>query len=163
MEKRIVSSEVRFVTTNNMTRIEVEHFMSEALKEGKKAIHYCKPNPPVGCVLVRNKKIVAKGHTNEPGKPHAEAMALNQLEGQLSDVIAFVTLEPCSFHGRTPSCAQELVKRGVQQVYVGMIDPHPKNSGAGLEILSKAGISVQPGILEAEVREDLEPFFDDHY
>ena len=137
-------------------------FMKEAIKEGRKALGKCEPNPPVGCVLVKDGKIISKGHTNEPGQPHAEAMALGQLHGKLDDVVAFVTLEPCSFHGRTPSCAQELVKRGIQKVYVGMIDPHPKNQGAGIEILTKAGLSVQLGLLEREIKDDLEPHFVNH-
>src|SRR4051812_40296985 len=83
-------------------------FMSLALAEGRKALPDCIPNPPVGCVLVRDGRVVASGYTNRPGQPHAEAMALSQLAGLLSDVTAFVTLEPCSFRGRTPSCALEL-------------------------------------------------------
>lgn len=130
--------------------------MKVAIKEGRKALEKCEPNPPVGCVLVKDGIIISKGHTNEPGQPHAEAMALNQLQGKLDNVVAFVTLEPCSFHGRTPSCAQELVKRGIQKVYVGMIDPHPKNQGAGIEILTKAGLSVQLGLLEKDIKDDLE-------
>ena len=145
-----------------MDQEQSKQFMLEAIKEGRKAIGKSKPNPPVGCVLVKDGKIISKGHTNEPGKPHAEAMALNQFHGNLDDVIAFVTLEPCSFHGRTPSCAQELVKRGVKQVYVGIIDPHPKNQGAGIDILTKAGISVRLGLLEKEIKDDLEPYFVNH-
>ena len=139
-----------------MNQEQTEQFMWEAIKEGRKSLGKSIPNPPVGCVLVKDGKIISKGHTNEPGKPHAEAMALSQLQGKLDDVTAFVTLEPCSFHGRTSSCAQELVKRGVQQVYVGIIDPHPKNQGAGIKILTKAGISVRLGLLETEIKNDLE-------
>ena len=145
-----------------MDQAHTEQFMKEAIKEGKKALGKCEPNPPVGCVLVRDGKIISKGHTNEPGQPHAEAMALNQLKGKLDKVIAFVTLEPCSFHGRTPSCAQELVKRGVKQVYVGIVDPHPKNRGAGIKILTKAGVSVQLGLLENEIKNDLKIHLGSH-
>jgi hypothetical protein len=77
-------------------------FMNLALIEGRKALPGCIPNPPVGCVLVREGKVVASGYTLPPGNLHAEAMALSQLSGPLTDVTAFVTLEPCSFHGRTP-------------------------------------------------------------
>jgi len=139
-----------------MKKEQAEKFMREAIKEGRKALKKSKPNPPVGCVLVKDGKIISKGHTDVPGQPHAEAMALHKLQGKLDDVIAFITLEPCSFHGRTPSCAQELVKRGVHQVYIGIIDPHPKNQGAGLAILVKAGISVHLGLLEKEIKDDLE-------
>ena len=85
--------------------------MTAALVEGRRALPDCLPNPPVGCVLVRDGKIIAKGHTQPPGQFHAEAMALDRVAGSLEDVAAFVTLEPCSFHGRTPSCAQALVKK----------------------------------------------------
>lgn len=145
-----------------MNQDKAEQFMMEAIKEGRKALGKSKPNPPVGCVLVKDGKIISKGHTNEPCQPHAEAMALNKLQGKLDDVVAFITLEPCSFHGRTPSCAQELVKRGVQQVYVGIIDPHPMNQGAGIEILTKAGVSVHLGLLEKEIKNELEPHLIKH-
>ena len=145
-----------------MNQEQAEYFMQEAITEGRKALGKCKPNPPVGCVLVKDGKIISKGHTNEPGQPHAEAMALAQVHGKLDGVVAFVTLEPCSFHGRTPSCAQELVKRGIQEVYVGTIDPHPKNQGAGIEILREAGVSVHLGLLERDVENDLEPHLRSH-
>ena len=135
-----------------------EFFMREAIFEGRKAINKCHPNPPIGCVLVKNGEIIAKGHTNEPGNPHAEAMALNLVAGSLCDVSAFVTLEPCSFHGRTPSCAKEMVARNIMKVYVGIIDPHPKNQGAGIDILKKAGIPVELGILESEINNELRPY-----
>jgi len=138
-----------------MDKSQIKKLMKEAVIEGRKAIGKSGMNPPVGCVLVKQGRIISKGHTGEPGMPHAEAMALNRLEGELDKVIAFVTLEPCSFHGRTPSCAQALVKRGIREVYVGMIDPHPKNQGAGLEILRGAGAVVHLGILNQEVSDEL--------
>jgi pyrimidine deaminase RibD-like protein len=75
---------------------ELRHFMREAIEEGKKALPHCRPNPPVGCVLVRNREIIARGFTQIPYRPHAEPMALRQVAGDLADVIAFVTLEPCA-------------------------------------------------------------------
>lgn len=141
-----------------MNKEQACHFMFEAIKEGWKALGKCYPNPPVGCVLVKDGNIISKGHTNEPGHPHAEAMALKQLKGNLNNVTAFVTLEPCSFHGRTPSCAQELVKRRVQEIYIGIIDPHPRNQGAGIKILENAGISVHLGLLEKEIKNVLKPY-----
>ncbi len=133
-------------------------FMEEAGIEGRKALPACRPNPPVGCVLVRDGKIIARGHTQPPGQYHAEAMALSQCAEVLTDVSVFVTLEPCSFFGRTPSCARALVARQVQAVYVGLIDPHPKNQGAGLDIIRQAGIPVYTGILENWLRQELEPY-----
>jgi len=129
--------------------------MREALIEGRRALPACRPNPPVGCVLVRDGAIVARGHTQPPFRPHAEPMALAQLEGDLRDVVAFVTLEPCAFHGRTPSCAKEMIRRGVRTVYVAMTDPHPKNRGAGIEMLRAAGVEVVTGVLEDEAKADL--------
>jgi len=133
-------------------------FMSLALLEGRKALPACIPNPPVGCVLVRNGKVIAAGYTNAPGLPHAEAMALSQLEGPLDDVTAFVTLEPCSFRGRTPSCALELVVRKIARVVIAMLDPDPRNNGAGVEILRRAGIEVSLGVLEEQARGELSPY-----
>ena len=131
--------------------------MQAALDEGKKALPHCAPNPPVGCVLVRNGAIIAHGYTNPPGEHHAEAMALSQVDGSLEDVTAFVTLEPCSFHGRTPSCAKSLVQRKIGAVYVAIIDPHPKNQGRGNQILKEANIPVTVGLLKKEAEKDLMP------
>ncbi len=132
--------------------------MHLALLEGRKALPGCIPNPPVGCVLVRQGQMVATGHTNPPGEKHAEAMALAQLSGPLTDITAFVTLEPCSFHGRTPSCAKELVLRQVPRVFIAMLDPDPRNNGAGVEILKRAGIEVSVGLLEEIARQELGPY-----
>ena len=136
---------------------DIDAMMREAMWEGRKALPQCKPNPPVGCVLVRHGAIIARGYTQAPGDDHAEAMALRQVRGDLGEVIAFVTLEPCSFHGRTPSCAQALVKRRIGSVFVGILDPHPRNRGAGVDILRAAGVSVRVGVLEDEVLRDLAP------
>lgn len=136
---------------------QLETWMREAIGEGHKAYPACAPNPPVGCVLVRGGEIVARGFTQPPFEHHAEPMALAQLEGALDDVTAFVTLEPCSFHQRTPSCAKEMIRRRVGRIYVAMIDPHPRNRGAGIALLRDAGIEVVTGFLEDEVRAFLAP------
>jgi pyrimidine deaminase RibD-like protein len=133
-------------------------FMRMALREGRRALPGCIPNPPVGCVLVRRGLVVATGHTNPPGEKHAEAMALSQLSGPLTDVCAFVTLEPCSFHGRTPSCAAELVARRIARVVIAMLDPDPRNNGAGAELLRRAGIEVSVGLLGEAARRELAPY-----
>lgn len=132
--------------------------MEQALIEGRKALPECLPNPPVGCVLVRADSIIARGYTNAPGKHHAEAMALSQVEGELSDVTAFVTLEPCSFHGRTPSCALTLVERKIGAVYVALLDSDPRNLGKGIDILKAAGIPVMVGLMSEEAKQDLSPY-----
>ena len=132
--------------------------MRSALAEGTRALPGCRPNPPVGCVLVRAGQIVARGHTQPPYQPHAEPFALAQLEGPLDDVTAFVTLEPCAFHQRTPSCAKELVARRIGAVYVALIDPHPKNQGRGIQLLREAGIPVVTDFLSDEAQEQLAPY-----
>jgi pyrimidine deaminase RibD-like protein len=134
-----------------------EIFMDAALAEGRCALPACLPNPPVGCVLVRGGQIVARGFTQPPGNPHAEALALAQLDGPLDDVTAYVTLEPCSFHGRTPACAKTLVERGVRRVFVAMLDPDARNNGKGIALLRVAGSEVTVGLREAEARQDLAP------
>jgi pyrimidine deaminase RibD-like protein len=85
-------------------------------------------------------------------------MALRQIEGHLEDVIAFVTLEPCAFHQRTPSCAKGMIARRVGAVYVALIDPHPKNQGRGIEMLRAAGIRVVTDFLADEARPHLAPY-----
>lgn len=137
---------------------QLEAFMREALAEGRKALPECRPNPPVGCVLVRGGAIVARGYTQPPYQPHAEPMALRELQGDLPDVTAFVTLEPCSFHQRTPSCAKELIARKVGLVYVALLDPHPRNQGRGIEMLREAGIEVFTDLLKDEAERDLGPY-----
>lgn len=132
-----------------------EQHMAAAIRAGRLAIPVCDPNPPVGCVLVRDGKIVAQGHTNSPGQPHAEAMALSLLPGDLSIFDLYVTLEPCSFHGRTPSCALKIIERGVRSVFVGIVDPDPRNSGAGIRLLRDAGVIVEVGILAFEITDEL--------
>ena len=133
-------------------------WMRSALLEGRRALPACLPNPPVGCVLVKDGQVIASGFTQPPGQHHAEAMALSQVTGDLSGVTAFVTLEPCSFHGRTPSCARALVARGVKRVVVATLDPDPRNSGAGIAILKAAGVDVFVGTLEQDALDDLGPY-----
>jgi pyrimidine deaminase RibD-like protein len=108
-------------------------------------------------VLVRDGAIIARGYTQPPYQPHAEPHALAQLEGDLDDVIAFVTLEPCSFHQRTPSCAKAMIARKIGLVYVALLDPHPRNQGRGIEMLREAGVTVHTDILVDEARIDLGP------
>ena len=133
-------------------------FMCEAIAQGDLALPACLPNPPVGCVLVRDGAIIARGFTQPPYQPHAEAMALSQIEGTLEDVTAFVTLEPCAFHQRTPSCAKEMIARRIGTVYVALIDPHPRNQGRGIEMLRDAGVRVITNFLSEEAWPHLAPY-----
>lgn len=132
--------------------------MREAILEGQKALPDCRPNPPVGCVLVRGDAIIARGYTQVPYQPHAEPFALAQVAGDLTDVTAFVTLEPCAFHQRTPSCAKEMIARKIGAVYVALVDPHPKNQGRGIQMLRDAGIVVVTDFLSDEASPHLSPY-----
>lgn len=132
--------------------------MREAIVEGRKALPHCRPNPPVGCVLVRGDAIIARGYTQPPYQPHAEPFALQQVAGDLQDVTAFVTLEPCAFHQRTPSCAKEMIARRIGAVYVALVDPHPRNRGLGLQMLRDAGIVVVTDFLADEAGPELLPY-----
>ncbi|MCE2596553.1 bifunctional diaminohydroxyphosphoribosylaminopyrimidine deaminase/5-amino-6-(5-phosphoribosylamino)uracil reductase RibD [Motilimonas cestriensis] len=136
---------------------QIDFFMQQAIEQGKLALPACRPNPPVGCVAVKDGEIIAMGHTQPPGNMHAEAMVLAQLN-DLQGVSLFVTLEPCSFVGRTPSCAKTMVERGVERVYVGLIDSHVKNQGRGIQILRDAGIPVEVGVLQAQLEQELGPY-----
>jgi pyrimidine deaminase RibD-like protein len=134
--------------------------MSDALAESHQALPACRPNPPVGCVIVRAGTVVARGYTGSPGLPHAEAAALRAL-GRVVDADAltlFVTLEPCAFVGRTPSCARAIVDSGIRTVFVGTIDPDPRNNGRGIDIMRSAGIDVRVGVLEEAVLAFVSPY-----
>ncbi len=104
--------------------------------------------------------MLTTGYTNLPGQHHAEAMALSRLapEDAAQPFEVYVTLEPCSFFGRTPSCALALVKYPVSCVYVAMLDADPRNNGKGIDILRNANVNVVVGVLEPEVRAFLEPY-----
>jgi len=121
-------------------------FMQLALVESKNALPACTPNPPVGCVLVKNGKVVATGFTQSIGGNHAEVEAINKYSGTLDDVTAYVTLEPCAFEGRTPSCAKMLADSQIPKVVIAVLDPDPRNNGKGIDILRNAGIDVTLGV-----------------
>ncbi|MEH1789284.1 deaminase [Nostoc sp.] len=130
-----------------------EIFMLAALTQSREALSECLPNPPVGCVIVDAQEIVAQGYTRIPGKHHAEADALQQIQGKAFNFLKmYVTLEPCSFHGRTPSCALAIAEdRRIHEIYVSIVDPDPRNNGQGLDILRKAGKMVNVGLCANEV------------
>lgn len=135
-----------------------EFYMSVALTVSRKAFPSCLPNPPVGCVLVRNGSILSEGYTHGPGQFHAEAHALSQVDGTLEDTTAYVTLEPCSFRGRTASCAISLVDRRIKRVVVSLVDPDPRNNGKGIGLLREAGVEVTVGVLEHQISEFIAPY-----
>ncbi|MEE4749793.1 bifunctional diaminohydroxyphosphoribosylaminopyrimidine deaminase/5-amino-6-(5-phosphoribosylamino)uracil reductase RibD [Pseudomonas alliivorans] len=128
------------------------HYMARALELARKGLYSTHPNPRVGCVLVREGQIVGEGWHALAGEPHAEVHALRQAGEQARGATAYVTLEPCSHHGRTPPCADALVNAGITRVVASMQDPNPEVAGRGLLRLMTAGIAVQCGVLEAEAR-----------
>ena len=135
-----------------------EKYMLRALDVSKNALPNCIPNPPVGCVLVKNGEVVSEGYTQSIGGNHAEVQALESYSGSTEGVTAYVTLEPCSFVGRTPACAYTLADSGVRQIVVAMLDPDPRNSGKGIEILRQAGVTVQVGLCAEQACAFLKPY-----
>ena len=126
--------------------------MKRALALARRGLGRTSPNPAVGCVIVRNGEIVGEGWHRKAGTPHAEVHALRQAGDRARGADVYVTLEPCSHYGRTPPCAEALIKAGVGRVYAGMMDPNPVVSGQGLAMLRGAGIAVLCGVLEEECR-----------
>ena len=131
--------------------------MQRAIELGRKARYWSAPNPPVGCVLVRNDKEVGAGFTQPAGQAHAEAMALNNA-GDATGATAFVTLEPCSHQGQTGPCASALISAGVVRVVVALEDPNPQVAGRGIAALRSAGIEVDIGEGAEKVEADLAGF-----
>lgn len=117
------------------------------------------PNPSVGCVIVREGRVVGRGWTQRGGRPHAETVALAHAGPAAAGATAYVTLEPCSHHGQTPPCAAALVKAGIARVVVAMQDPDPRVAGAGLATLKQAGLAVETDVLAAEAAEVNAGFF----
>ena len=135
-----------------------EQFMLRALEVSKQALPDCLPNPPVGYVLVKKGNIVAEGFTQRIGGNHVEVEAINRYSGELDNVTAYVTLEPCSFEGRTPSCARLLSSTPIERVVVSILDKDPRNSGKGIQILRDADIDVRVGVAETEVTKFITQF-----
>lgn len=127
--------------------------MADALRLAEKGRYSVHPNPTVGCVLVRQDEVVGRGYHVRVGTHHAEAAALEMAGESARGATAYVTLEPCSFKGRTPSCADSMIKAGVSRVFVATIDPDPRNAGKGLQMLRDAGIEVIHPVLEASAKQ----------
>lgn len=127
-------------------------WMALALQLARKGLYSTHPNPRVGCVIVKDGELIGEGWHVRAGEPHAEVHALRQAGECARGATAYVTLEPCSHHGRTPPCAEALVLAGVGRVVAAMQDPNPQVAGRGLERLRSAGIEVASGVLETEAR-----------
>lgn len=127
--------------------------MAHALRLARRGLGNVWPNPAVGCVIVQRGRIVGRGWTQPGGRPHAERVALDQAGLLARGATAYVTLEPCAHHGRTPPCAEGLVAAGVARVVSAMTDPDPRVAGRGHRILKDAGITVTEGIRQAEAQD----------
>jgi diaminohydroxyphosphoribosylaminopyrimidine deaminase/5-amino-6-(5-phosphoribosylamino)uracil reductase len=133
-------------------------FMRRALALAAEGIGRTAPNPPVGCVLVSGEIMVAEGWHSQAGSDHAEVDALRNCPNDVSDLTAYVTLEPCNHTGQTGPCTEALIDAGVKRVVIGCMDPNPSVNGAGVERLQQAGLEVQVGVLESESRVLIRPF-----
>jgi diaminohydroxyphosphoribosylaminopyrimidine deaminase/5-amino-6-(5-phosphoribosylamino)uracil reductase len=132
------------------------HGIGRALHWASKGMFTTAPNPRVGCVIVKDRQIIGEGTTQPAGQAHAEVQALNDAAGRGFDVrgaTVYVTLEPCSHHGRTPPCVDALITAGVAKVVAAISDPNPLVAGQGLAKLQAAGIEVVCGVMEQEARE----------
>jgi diaminohydroxyphosphoribosylaminopyrimidine deaminase/5-amino-6-(5-phosphoribosylamino)uracil reductase len=130
-----------------------EHHMARALRLAARGLFTTTPNPRVGCVVVRDGAVVGEGFHERAGEAHAEVHALRAAGERTSGATAYVTLEPCSHHGRTPPCVDALIAAGVKRVVAAMQDPNPKVAGDGFARLRAAGVEVESGLLEDQARE----------
>ena len=128
-------------------------WMAQAIQLAKQGLYSASPNPRVGCVLVNDEKLVGSGWHQRAGEPHAEIHALREAGEKARGATAYVTLEPCSHHGKTPPCADALIESGVARVVVAVQDPNPQVAGQGIEKLHNAGIAVEVGLMELAARE----------
>lgn len=126
--------------------------MSRALQLARRGLFTTTPNPRVGCVIVKDGRIVGEGWHERAGTPHAEIHALKAAGEAARGATVYVTLEPCSHHGRTPPCAEALIEAGAGRVVAAMSDPNPLVAGGGISMLVLAGIQAEVGLLEAEAR-----------
>ncbi|MEE4279981.1 MAG: bifunctional diaminohydroxyphosphoribosylaminopyrimidine deaminase/5-amino-6-(5-phosphoribosylamino)uracil reductase RibD [Halieaceae bacterium] len=141
-----------------MTDADDKRWMARALELADEGRFWARPNPHVGCVLVRDGQLVAEGFTQPAGEAHAEAVALAIAGERARGATAYVTLEPCSHHGRTPPCADALIVAGVARVVVAVEDPHPRVCGQGLARLRDAGVQVDMGLMADAVEDQLGGF-----
>jgi len=143
------------VIKNSVTDFQL---MARAIQLAQRGIFTAHPNPRVGCVIIRQGEVVGEGWHMRAGEPHAEIHALNAAGEQSVAATVYVTLEPCSHHGRTPPCADALINAGVSRVVVAMQDPDPRVAGEGVARLKAAGLEVNVGVLQTEA-EALNPGF----
>ena len=127
--------------------------MRRAIELAKKGGGYVHPNPLVGCVVVNDGEIIAEGYHEKYGEFHAERNALLRCQSETKGASLYVTLEPCCHYGKTPPCTEIIIVKGIKKVFVGILDPNPLVAGKGVKILQDAGIEVEVGLCEDEIRE----------
>ena len=135
-----------------------QYYMDLALRLALKAKGRTSPNPMVGALVVKNKRIIGRGYHEKVGSPHAEVIALDEAGKSAKGAILYVTLEPCAHFGRTAPCVDRIIKSGIKEVIVGMVDPNPLNNGRGINILKNYKIKVKVGFLEDKLRRINEAF-----
>lgn len=127
--------------------------MRRAIELAKKGGGYVHPNPLVGCVVVNDGAIIAEGYHEKYGEYHAERNALTRCNTETKGASLYVTLEPCCHYGKTPPCTEIIIEKGIKKVFVGILDPNPLVAGKGVKMLQEAGIEVEVGLCENEIRE----------
>ena len=135
-----------------MTVLQDAEFMAQAIRLAAKGHYTTDPNPRVGCVIVKENRVIAEGWHKTAGQAHAEVVALQNADESVAGATAYVTLEPCSHHGKTPPCCDALIAAGIKKVIVAMQDPNPLVAGKGLQRLREAGVVVESGLLEPDAR-----------
>lgn len=135
-----------------------EDYMGMALALARKGAGTTSPNPMVGAVLVKGKRIIGKGYHKKAGEPHAEIIALNSSTEDPTGSTLYINLEPCSHTGRTPPCVNALIRAGIKRAVIAMLDPNPLVNGKGVAALQKAGVTVKVGLMEESARRLNEAF-----
>ncbi|MBE3093137.1 MAG: bifunctional diaminohydroxyphosphoribosylaminopyrimidine deaminase/5-amino-6-(5-phosphoribosylamino)uracil reductase RibD [Chloroflexi bacterium] len=143
---------------HNFTK-EDRKYMEIAMKLAGRGRGDANPNPMVGAIIVKDGKIISSGYHRQAGLHHAEIEAINNSIQSLESSTMYVTLEPCTFQGKTPPCVNEIVKHKLKEIIIGCIDPNPKVNGRGIEFLKKAGIKVKSGLLKNKIEQQNEVFF----
>lgn len=133
--------------------------MAAALRLARRSLGMTWPNPAVGCIVVKDGRVVGRGWTALGGRPHAETQALAMAKDAARGADVYVTLEPCSHHGKTPPCAEALIKAGVSRVVIAATDPDPRVNGQGVKMLKDAKIAVEVGLMAAEATDLNAGFF----
>lgn len=149
------------IVKQNLKIVSDDHAMSLALQLGLRGKLTAPPNPWVGCLIVKNQRIVSWGYHKKAGEPHAEINAIQMAldnNYNLEDCVLYCTLEPCSHYGRTPPCCNEIIKRKIKKVYIGTQDPDERVQGNGIKLLEENGIKVYQNILKKEVDASLKEY-----